>query len=196
MNKKITGTLLAVIVMMVCACSEDDEKSPAAQFSFNDQVYKMKNAKIYLLEEDVLTNARIRSYFITDGTHTGGSGWIFEYYTGATYVLGVQLAVPKDETFDAGSYPLYANSYDLPADSTLGYVSFSNSEVKYDTPANTIHGNPVMISGSTEPDETITVTFDLTLKQYGGAAETGTAKAYFKGKVHDLRETAGRQAQR
>ena len=128
--KKVFTVVLSFVVVMLGACSDDDEKvSPENKnkFAFLGDPISMKHANLYLLYESPDGNGHItREYFVTDGTYRAGGGWNLIDYNNATYLLALQIGVPEvTESLSAGEYPLYYSFSEAPETSNIAWITFS-----------------------------------------------------------------------
>lgn len=197
--KKILISILAMAIVLVSACSDDEKTATKKQFVFDGETVSLKDANLLLFYEGSDGNGHIfRDYFITDGTYAEereGSGWLLTDYDDATYLLAVEVGTPEEEDLAAGEYPLYRSFSTAPATSNIGWTSFESDTRYYETPTGLLDGDPIVISGKFDGGNTMTIKFNGTLESNTeGDLEEVTGKYYFKGKVQDLRATLARKA--
>lgn len=188
--KKALTAFLALIVVLLSACGDDEKATPKAQFDFGDDEVSLKDANLYLLSEDQDGNGHIyRDYFITDGVYGEGSGWSMSDYTGATYLIAVQVGVPTtEEILTANNYPLYYSFSSAPENSNIGWFSFDSETTYYETPDGLMDGDPIVLSGHFDDGDMMTIKFNGTLQWYGDApTEEISGTFYFRGTVQDVR---------
>lgn len=200
MNLKriLTGTL-AVITLLLAACGDDDNSGPKEQFAFGDETITLKDANLYLVEEDTYSDTHIyRDYFITDGTYNGEGGWDLESFTGATYYIAVELAVPDDEEVGPGEYPAFWTWSGATETSNISYVYMEMGEgedyVEFDLLPAADGDDNVEVSGGVDDGDTMTLKFNGTLSYYyfdgeDWVTDNESGKFYFKGEVDDVRSS-------
>jgi hypothetical protein len=190
----IASLLSLVITLFIGACSSDSE-APKEQFNGIGETVSLKTAHLYLVGESDYSNGNgdfiYRDYFLTDGTFSSGDGWDLEDYTNATYYVAVQVIIPADDAFEAGSYAS-TNSF-----STLGaadkgvyfYVEGEDGNY-YESTSGESTAN-FTISGGLNDEETMTVKFSGGLSHWildGNWVETEfTGKIFVKAQVEDVR---------
>jgi hypothetical protein len=187
--KKILAGVLAMAVVLLAACGDDD-KTPESQFDFNGDAVLLAGANLYLTYQGQDGGGHLyRDYFITNGTFTGGDEWDIGNYENATYLIAVEAGVPVAEgELSPGKYPLYESFSDAPETSNVGWVSFKSNVDYYYT--DVIGGDPVTLSGSFDDGEIMTISFKGSLHyETEGGSELVKGKLYFKGEVQDVRET-------
>ncbi|HET9055135.1 MAG TPA: hypothetical protein VFM90_13235, partial [Cyclobacteriaceae bacterium] len=171
LRRTLTG-LLVVGTLLLSACGDDENSDPKKQFTFADEKISLKNANLYLVREDTYSDTHIyRDYFITDGEYNGEGGWYLESFTGATYYLAVELAVPNEEEFGPGEYPLFGSwSNQEDENANIGYVYFEMGEdeeyVELDLLSDADGEENVVVSGGVDDGDTMTLKFDGALTHY------------------------------
>lgn len=195
--KSVFVGMLAFAVVLLSACGDDDS-GPRSQFKFDgESTVSLSDGNLYLVESGNFgTGHDYRNYFITDGTYESGDGWSLNDYSDATYVLAVQLAIPEEEEFTEGDYPLYDDIDDLPLSGSLAWLSLeTEDDVYFQTPDGTIDGDEVSISGGFDDGDRMTIRFSGTLNNSTGMTdEDAEGKIYFRGEVEDVRPVPVRKA--
>lgn len=194
--KKMLAAILAVAVVLLSACGDDEKPAQKSKFDFNDNTVTLKDANLYLVYEGEDGSGHIfRDYFISDGVYTEGNGWSLDDYTGATYLIAVEVGVPAaEETLSAGEYPLYYSFSTAPENSNIGWFMFDSEDFYYETPNEILDGDPIEISGAFDDGDMMTIKFNGTLEFYSDApSEQIAGKFYFKGEVQDVRSVLVRK---
>ncbi len=195
LNKFLFILLFGVVVLTTNSCNDDE--SPKLVFVTAEGTYELKGAKLYLSNSDTYTNDNgtvdYRDYFITDGTFAGGglNPWSLSDYTDASFYIAFELAVPQDEEFSPGQYPIIYDWGTAPnAKFSYFYMQLEGSEY-FDTPSS--GSLPTLtVGGGFDDGETLSFKFKGRVT-YGifvdGTWETSTEEAtfFFKGKVEDKR---------
>jgi hypothetical protein len=189
--KKMLSAILALAIVLLSACGDDDKPAaPKAKFDFNDNTVSLTDANLYLMYENTDGSGHIfRDYFITDGVYDEGNGWSMNSYTGATYLIAVEVGVPvAEEVLTPGEYPLYYSFSTAPENSNIGWFMFDSEAFYYETPNEILDGDPIEISGAFDDGDTMTIKFNGTLEFYpDGPSEEVSGKFYYKGEVQDVR---------
>lgn len=195
--RKLLSAFLALAIVLFSACGDDEKPAaPKAKFEFNDNSISLTDANLYLLYEEQDGAGHIyRDYFITDGVYSEGNGWSMNSYTGATYLIAVEVGVPAAEELAAGEYPLYYSFSTAPENSNIGWFMFDSETLYYETPDGILDGDPIVISGSFDDGDVMTIKFNGTLEFYpDGPSQEVSGKFYFKGEVQDVRSVLAKKA--
>lgn len=195
--KKMLAAILALAVVLLSACGDDEKPAPKAKFDFNDNTVSLKDANLYLLYENQDGSGHIyRDYFISDGVYSEGNGWSLNSYTGATYLIAVELGVPTtEEVLTPGEYPLYYSFSTAPETSNVSWLMFDSEDAYFETPDGILDGDPIEISGAFDDGDMMTIKFNGTLAFYSDKlSDQVSGKFYFKGEVQDERSVLVRKA--
>ncbi len=191
--RKMLGSALAIVLLLLSACGDDDKVTPKSQFDFVGDATSLKDANIYLLyEDDDAGNGHMyREYFITDGTYDGGDGWDLGDYLDATYVIALQVGGPMDDELSKGSYPLYASFSDAPETSKISWISFDTVDEYYETPNDAMGEESIKLSGGFDDGDMMTISYNGSLEYSEDETDDEVSgKLYFKGEVQDMRTPA------
>lgn len=196
--RRMLSGVLTLAVILFSACGDDDNASPKSQFKFEgEDAFTLKDANLYLVYEGEDGSGHIfRDYIVTDGDYVDGNGWSLDDYTGATYLMAVELGVPvEEETLSDGKYPMYSSFSNAPETSNISWVSFETSDVYYEIPNDAMGEEEIEISGDYDDGDKMTIKFDGTLTNYTPEDEVAAeGKFYFKGEVEDVRLSPARKA--
>jgi hypothetical protein len=168
---------LALLFALLTACSDDDKATKSYSLTIDSQKYDLSKANLYLLYEDE-EDYLYRQYVITDGTS----------YENATFALEFELGTSSSDKITPGLYPQHSDWYDEMFDK-VSYIEFSkrDSDGSYsETPYSGNNGG-INIKGGTNVGETIEISFEGKLFNYGKESNVDT-KFTFKGKVQEYQD--------
>jgi hypothetical protein len=191
--KRMLGGTLAIAMLLLSACGDDDKVTPKSQFDYEGDAVTLKDANLYLAyDEDNDGNGHMyREYFITDGTYDAGDPWDVSDYIDATYVIALQIGGPMEDELAKGSYPLYESFSDAPETSNISWVSFDTSTAYYYTPDDAMGEEAIQLSGSFDDGDMMTIKYNGPLEFSDDATDEDIdGKLYFKGEVQDVRIAA------
>lgn len=196
--RKMLGGMFAIAMLLLSACGDDEKASPKSQFAFEgEDAFSLKDANLYLVYEGNDGSGHIyRDYIITNGTYVDGNGWSFDDYTGATYIMAVELGVPaEEEELTDGKYPLYSSFSDAAETSKVSWISFETSgDVYYEIHDDAMGEDEIEISGDYDDGDKMTIKYNGTLTNYTPEDEVSAdGKFYFKGEVEDVRAILARK---
>jgi hypothetical protein len=188
--RKMLGGMLAMAMLLLSACGDDEKAAPKSQFDFEGDAVTLKDANLYLAYEDNNdgNGHMYREYFITDGTYDGGDAWDVTDYIDATYVIAIQVGGPMENELAKGSYPLYESFSEAAATSNISWVSFDSSEAYYFTPEGAEGEESIQLSGGFDDGDRMTITYNGPLEfSDDDTADDIEGKLYFRGDVQDVR---------
>lgn len=140
------------------SCGEDEKairSKPVFKLKDNTILYSLKQGKLLLLEEDVYEDFGYRNYVITDGEYIEGEdGDELNDYTGATYLVFIQLATRHD--FTPTAYIQSTSWSSEPGDFYSYLYMGSTEELSLFTDAD---DSPIKISGGFDDGETMKLEF-------------------------------------
>ncbi|HPM29060.1 MAG TPA: hypothetical protein PLJ60_01890 [Chryseolinea sp.] len=180
--KWLANMLLLLFALTFVQCSDDE--SPALTFTIDGVNFNLKNAKIYLGEEDTYNGYTYRDYFISDGIPTNNSPWSIDEYSVATFMIVIELGTKSADGLSSGDFP---SIYDW-GEATDDNISYVYSEVatvggvrSYHTPEDDPTPT-IKASGKFDNFGKITVSFDGNLTD-DDTEELVPSKLYFSGKI-------------
>jgi hypothetical protein len=186
---KIRVGALALAVLLLSACGDDEKTTPKNEFDFGNAV-SLQGANLYLVfqKNDDDFGHMYREYIITDGTYNDNDAWNVDSYADATYVIGMQVGVPLQQQLAPGDYPLYESFEEAPETSNIGWVSFDTNELYYFTPEGAQGEEKLKLSGSFDNGDTMIISYTGPLELSGDDTEDDIdGTLYFMGKVQDVR---------
>jgi hypothetical protein len=202
MNKMNKFLIIASMVILA-ACSSDDERKTHLRLSIDGETFNLANPKLYLTYSSPYISNEIefedRYYFISDGTYMGGAsddGWELSDYEGATYVLAIEIAAQENTSFSGSSFPQRDTWYDIPNGTNIGYIQFKFADNDFFRTDNMVTEDfsPIVVTGGVEHGNTMTIKFKGKLTRFVRNQdddlvrdETVTADLAFTGKVIDKR---------
>lgn len=187
LKSMLSLSMLAVSAFFLNGCSDDE--SPTLRFKGADgEIITLKGANLYLMDEEDNDDLIYRDYFISDGELTGTeSGWYLENYSGGTYFLAIELAVPIENDFAPGDYPQRSSLEEAEAGSNTSYIRLKREDgSKYSSLDNLA---PVKVSGGFDDGDKMTIKFKgkLIYDPVSGSEEEVTTEFYYSGRVQDVR---------
>lgn len=150
---------IILVTTFTFSCSEDDKKAtkPEPVFKLKDNTisYSLEQGNLLLLEEDVYEDFGYRNYVITDGEYIEGEdGDELNDYTGATYLVFIQLAVR--DSFTPTDYIQSTSWSSEPGDFYSYLYMGSTEELSLFTD---VDDSPIKISGGFNDGETMRLEF-------------------------------------
>ncbi len=188
--RKMLGGMLAITMLLLSACGDDEKATPKSQFAFLGDPVSLKDANLYLAYEDNNDGYghMYREYFITDGTYDGGDAWDVGDYIDATYVIAIQLGAPAENELTRGNYPLYESFSEAAETSNISWISFDSNNAYYFTPESAGGEESIQLSGGFDDGERMTIMYNGPLEYSSDDTDDDIeGKLYFRGKVQDVR---------
>jgi hypothetical protein len=197
MKRIFCFSLLVCSAIIFSGCKED-EKPAEPQITIGENEYSLKDAKLYLRFEGSYEGAvtyTYRDYLISDGDLIEGeNGWSMNDYENATYFIAFELATAQPNLPTAGSFPLTRFWDDVIDGSNLSYFFAEFDGKTYDTNDTDDH-SPIVVTGSGEPNEKMTIRFsgEIAHKYLINSGETVVfdpydSELFFTGTVIDKRD--------
>ncbi|MEO7992021.1 MAG: hypothetical protein ABI663_20890 [Chryseolinea sp.] len=186
--KWLGSAFLLAFALTLVNCGGDDE-SPALQATVEGKKISLKNAKIYLANEDTYNDYTYRDYFISDGVPNNSSPWSLSDYDDATFFIAVELATKSVDGLSSGTYPAIDNWSTATGDK-IAYLYYEvavpgGDPLEYDNPSD-VAGPNVVVKGKFDGDDTMTLSFSGNMVN-DDTEELVATNVYFSGKVVDIR---------
>jgi hypothetical protein len=169
---------IALLLLIISACSDNDEKSTKNQLKVATKEYAVDNLFIYYDYTENYNNYSYNKYYVTNIAIATEPNENQEYFS-----FEIILGATDDLKIEAGAFPQYYNDYEL----TSSKFSYNGDELE--TIDNLYNGTPIHVKGGFSIGENITMKFNGSVDYYNGESDQYEEKNIsftFSGKILPL----------